>query len=105
VLRRVGGRILDDLNFYKARLDEFWEIFGQDRLIYGSDWPNSDHWGTYRQVLNVVREYFSSRGKAVAEKFFWQNSVAAYRWVKREPSQPSGFSDLRSALAPSQLWN
>jgi predicted TIM-barrel fold metal-dependent hydrolase len=88
VLRRVDGHVPDDLNFNRPRLDKFWEIFGQDRLIYGSDWPNSDHWGTYSQVLNVVRSYFSSKGKAVAEKFFWKNSVAAYHWVKREPSQP-----------------
>lgn len=88
VLRRVGGRVPVDLNFYKPRLDELWEIFGQDRLIFGSDWPNSDHWGAYPQVLNVVREYFTSKGKAAAEKFFWKNSVAAYRWVKRQPNQP-----------------
>ena len=43
VLRRVGGRVPDDLNFYRARLDEIWDIFGQDRLIYGSNWPVSDH--------------------------------------------------------------
>jgi predicted TIM-barrel fold metal-dependent hydrolase len=88
VLRRVGGRVPVDLSFYKPRLDELWEIFGQDRLIFGSDWPNSDHWGAYPQVLNVVREYFTGKGKAVAEKFFWKNSVAAYRWVKRQPNQP-----------------
>ena len=88
VLRWVGGRVPDDLNFYRPRLDELWEVFGQDRLIFGSDWPNSDHLGTYPQVLNVVRSYFTSKGKAVAEKFFWKNSVAAYHWVKREPSQP-----------------
>jgi predicted TIM-barrel fold metal-dependent hydrolase len=88
VLRRVGGQVPDDLNFYRPRLDEFWEIFGQDRLIFGSDWPNSDRWGTYPQVLNIVRSYFASKGKAVAEKFFWKNSIAAYRWVKRQPSQP-----------------
>ncbi|HXX24694.1 MAG TPA: amidohydrolase family protein [Terriglobia bacterium] len=92
VLRRVGGRVPTDLNFYKPRLDEIWEIFGEDRLLFGSDWPNSDLWGTYPQVLSVVREYFSGKGEAVAEKFFWKNSVAAYRWVKRQPSQPSAVS-------------
>ena len=83
VLRRVGGRVPTDLDFYRPRLDEIWEIFGQDRLLYGSDWPNSDQWGTYAQVLSIVREYFRAKGQAVAEKFFWKNSVAAYRWVKR----------------------
>jgi len=83
VLRRIGGRVPTDLDFYRPRLDEIWEIFGQDRLLYGSDWPNSDQWGTYAQVLSIVREYFRAKGQAVAEKFFWKNSVAAYRWVKR----------------------
>ena len=88
VLLLVGGRVPDDFNFYRPRLDELWEIFGQDRLIYGSDWPNSDHWGPYQQVLGVVRDYFMNKGAAVAEKFFWRNSAAAYRWVKRETNQP-----------------
>lgn len=88
VLRRVGGRVPDDPNFYRPRLDELWDLFGPDRLLYGSDWPNSDQWGPYPLVLSVVREYFTSKGPAVAEKFFWKNSVAAYRWVKRDPTQP-----------------
>ena len=88
VLRRVAGQVPSDLNFYRSRLDELWNMFGQDKLIYGSDWPNSDHWGTYPQVLNVVREYFSGKGPVALEKFFWKNSVAAYRWAKRDAGQP-----------------
>jgi predicted TIM-barrel fold metal-dependent hydrolase len=56
--------------------------------LYGSDWPNSDKWGTYPQVLSIVRDYFTSKGGAVAEKFFWKNSVNAYRWVRRDSTQP-----------------
>jgi len=89
VLRRVWGGVPTDLEFYKPRLDEMWETFGQDRLLYGSDWPNSDKWGTYPQVLSIVRDHFTSKGRTAAEKFFWKNSVAAYRWVKRQPNQPS----------------
>ena len=88
VLRRVDGRVPEDLNFYRPRLDELWDIFGADRLIYGSDWPNSDQWATYPQVLKVVREYFTAKGPEVAEKYFWRNSIPAYRWVKRDASQP-----------------
>jgi len=88
VLRRVDGRVPSDLNFYRPRLDELFEIFGEDRLIYGSDWPNSDTWAPYPQVLKVVREYFTAKGPAVAEKFFWKNSIAAYRWKKRDAGQP-----------------
>ena len=88
VLRRVNGRVPTDLNFYRSRLDELCGVFGEDRVLYGSDWPNSDQWADYPHVLRVVREYFAAKGKTAAEKYFWKNSVAAYRWVKREASQP-----------------
>ena len=88
VLRRVDGQVPHDLDFYRPRLDELWDIFGPERLIYGSDWPNSDHWGTYAQVLSVVREYFTAKGQAAAEQYFWKNSIAAYRWMRRDASQP-----------------
>ncbi len=83
VLRRVDGRVPEDLKFYKPRLDELFGIFGENRVIYGSDWPNSDTWGPYPLVLKIVREYFTAKGPAVAEKFFWKNSVAAYRHAGR----------------------
>ncbi|MGH9449964.1 MAG: amidohydrolase family protein [Terriglobia bacterium] len=83
VLRRVDGQVRCDVDFYRDRLDQLWAIFGEDRLIYGSDWPNSDQWGSYSRVVSVVREYFAGKGAAAAEKFFWKNSIAAYRWVNR----------------------
>jgi L-fuconolactonase len=84
----VDGRVPEDLNFYRPRLDHLWDTFGPDRLIYGSDWPNSDLWGPYNQVFGIVREYFTAKGPAAADKYFWKNSVAAYRWKKRDKSQP-----------------
>ncbi len=89
VLQRINGQIPLDVGAYRARLDQLWGIFGQDRLLYGSDWPNSDPWGTYAQVLNVVRQYFADKGRSAAEKFFWRNSVAAYRWIRRSEKQPA----------------
>lgn len=92
VLRRVDGRVPLDVTFYRDRLDELCGLFGEDRLLYGSDWPNSDQWAPYEQVLRVVREYFTAKGPAAAEKYFWRNSTAAYRWRAREPGQPVGKS-------------
>jgi len=88
VLRRVNGKVPTDLNFYRSRLDELFGVFGENRVLYGSDWPNSDQWGEYPQVLSIVRDYFNAKGPAIAEKYFWKNSVAAYKWVKRAPGQP-----------------
>jgi L-fuconolactonase len=89
VLRRVGGKVPDTLSFYRDRLDELWEIFGPDRLMFGSDWPHSDRWGPYPQLLEIVRGYFLGKGRTALEKFFWKNSIAAYLWTKRAKNQPS----------------
>jgi L-fuconolactonase len=88
LLRRVDGRVPRDLNFYRPMLDELCSFFGENQVMYGSDWPNSDLMGPYEELLNVVRQYFTAKGPAIAEKFFWRNSVAAYRWLKRDANQP-----------------
>jgi L-fucono-1,5-lactonase len=89
VLHPVGGQVRHDLDFYRSRLDEIWDFFGSDRLLYGSDWPNSDHAAPLWQELKVVRDYVHNKCASVAEKFFWKNSIAAYRWVKRAANQPA----------------
>jgi len=58
-------------------------------LLYGSDWPNSDPIAPYAVVLGLVREYFGAKGRVAAEKYFYRNSLAAYRWKKRRANQPS----------------
>ena len=88
ILRRVDGKVIEDPAFYRARLDELYGIFGEDRVLFGSDWPNSDQWAPYAKVLAMAREYFSGKSRAAQEKYFWKNSVAAYHWIKRESGQP-----------------
>jgi predicted TIM-barrel fold metal-dependent hydrolase len=89
VFRRVDGQVPRDLSVYRGTLDEIFGIFGEDRVLFGSDWPNSDNWRPYEDVLSLVQEYFAGKGGAAAEKYFWKNSVKAYRWVKRDATQPS----------------
>ena len=89
VAQRVNGQVRTDPAFYKPRLDLLCDVFGEDRVVYGSDWPNSTgNWVPYRTMLVIVQDYFQTKGRAAAEKYFWKNSVAAYRWVKRDPGQP-----------------
>ncbi|HEY3837461.1 MAG TPA: amidohydrolase family protein, partial [Bryobacteraceae bacterium] len=88
VLRRVGGRVPEDLGFYRGTLDELWGIFGDDRVLFGSDWPNSDSTAEYPDVFRIVHEYVSTKPRAVQEKYFWRNSRTAYHWIKRDASQP-----------------
>jgi predicted TIM-barrel fold metal-dependent hydrolase len=88
VLRRVDDKIPVDVEFYRPRLDEVLDVFGIDRVLYGSDWPNGDQWLPVPAGFKIVQEYFLGKGQAAAEKYFWRNSVKAYKWVKRTASQP-----------------
>ena len=88
VLRRVDDKIPVDLEFYRPRLDEILDVFGIDRVLYGSDWPNGDQWLPVPVGFKIVQEYFLGKGQAAAEKYFWRNSIKAYKWIKRTASQP-----------------
>ncbi|MGA7709524.1 MAG: amidohydrolase family protein [Acidobacteriaceae bacterium] len=85
---RVDGAVPKDTAFYKPGLDAIWDVFGEDHILYGSDWPNSDHLATYPETFKIVRDYVAPKGHAVCEKFFWKNSIAAYKWHRRSPDQP-----------------
>src|ERR1700722_19814763 len=76
-------------SFNHDRLEELWNVFGEDHVLYASDWPNSDHHATYEETFSIVRNYVAAKGPVAEEKFFWKNSVAAYRWHRREPDQPA----------------
>ena len=83
VLDFIGGEVSYDLQDYRSIIDEIADAFGQDRVLYGSDWPNSEGWGTYAQVFRIVQQYFSDKGVSAQEKYFRLNSKAAYRWIER----------------------
>jgi predicted TIM-barrel fold metal-dependent hydrolase len=74
--------------FNQETLGALWDVFGEDHVLYASDWPNSDHHATYAESISIVRDFVQAKGRNDEEKFFWKNSVAAYRWYRREADQP-----------------
>jgi predicted TIM-barrel fold metal-dependent hydrolase len=88
LMRVEDGKPSTDPALYKPLLDRFFETFGEDRLIFGSDWPNGPAVDNLPAIVQIVRDYFYAKGPAVAEKYFWKNSLAAYKWLRRDPSQP-----------------
>jgi predicted TIM-barrel fold metal-dependent hydrolase len=77
------------LNAVKAHLDVLMDCFGEDRVVFGTNWPET--WGTATpaQIVTLARAYFATRGRAAAEKYFWKNSLKFYKWKKRAKNQPS----------------
>ncbi len=86
-----------DPGYYAPTIDVLWDAFGEDRLIYGSNWPVSERFASYATVQQIVNAYFSEKearlqtaatgaaGTSVTAKFFWQNAKAAYRLSERTP--------------------
>jgi len=66
-----------------ARLFPFVEhaanCFGEDRLIFGSDWPVCLLAGSYGEIKNALEACLAKLGPQVREKEFGVNAKAAYR--------------------------
>ena len=89
VVHKFDDRVSPDLYRYKDWLDELWSIFGEDRVMFGSDWPQSEglEFNSYPNVIGVARAYVATKGAAAMDKVFWKNSSKPYRWVQRGPGQ------------------
>jgi L-fuconolactonase len=85
----ANGKLVTDAQFYKGPLDALWDIFGEDHTIFGSDWPNSDHVAPYADTLAIVRGYVSGKSATAREKYYWKNSISAYKWRRRSADQPA----------------
>lgn len=78
------GKAPSDTAYYQPVLDHLWDRFGQDRLMFGSDWPVSEKGSGYDVIMKVAGEFGSSKGGEFAEKFFWKNSKSIYQWQERK---------------------
>ena len=83
VVRRVDGKVIEDAAAYRPALDVLWDLFGADRVVFGSNWPVSNRVAPYASLHKIVADYFGAKGQTAAEKYFWKNSLAAYSWVAR----------------------
>lgn len=78
VPRKVNGRVIEEPAHYRAPLDKLWELFGADRLMYGSNWPVSNLIAPYEVAFHIVKNYFASKGDEASDKYFWRNAAKAY---------------------------
>jgi L-fuconolactonase len=86
--RAENEKATERLGFYRPTLDALWEIFGEDRLFYASNWPVCEHVGDFIvNGLRILRPFFAEKGEEAYTKFFWKNSKKVYKWIARLPSQ------------------
>jgi L-fuconolactonase len=63
---------------FKIYIDTVVDLFGTNRIMYGSDWPVCTLSATYQQQYNIVQEYFATFSKAEQDSFFGLNATQFY---------------------------
>ncbi|HET6882676.1 MAG TPA: amidohydrolase family protein [Pirellulales bacterium] len=76
--RKTNGEAPADVAFYRPVLDAVWRLFGEDRLIYGSNWPVSARAAPYATIYQIAHDYFSEKGDTALQKFLRRNALTAY---------------------------
>lgn len=73
----------DEVDFYRPYIDVVWDAFGDDRVIYGSNWPALDRAADYQTLQKIVMDYAAEKGDEVTRKFLPLNAKRAYKWIER----------------------
>jgi L-fuconolactonase len=60
-------------------LDTIAEAFGEDRLLFGSDWPVCGLAATYGQVIGVLEAYLKAHSLPLQQKIWHDNAQRFYR--------------------------
>ncbi len=72
------GTAPKDMAYYQPTIDVVWKAFGEDRLMFGSNWPVADLFATYATVFGLVDQYLKDKPEAARAKVWGQNAVKWY---------------------------
>ena len=88
IFERSGTQpVPKERSFYAPVLKTVFKAFGEDRIVYGSNWPVTDRGGSYSEQFGIIRSSLISEfmkredGKnrvSLANKFFHENAVKFY---------------------------
>jgi predicted TIM-barrel fold metal-dependent hydrolase len=81
-------QVVDEYMPLRDRLEFIFGVFGEDRVIFGTDYPNSYGVATLSEEVAVMKKFFATKTRAQAEKYFWRNAARVYKYIKRAPNQP-----------------
>ena len=87
--RLDNTQVVSDYTRLHDRLEYLYGMFGEDRVMFGTDYPNSYGVATISEEVGLMKKFFSTKTRAQAEKYFWRNAARIYKYVKRANNQPS----------------
>jgi hypothetical protein len=77
-------------------LEAVWQTFGEDRLVFGSNWPVSNFSGDYDRQVAILEAFLVRKGVAAHNKVVNENAIMLYHLLARpRPSSSKPFSSTR----------
>jgi L-fuconolactonase len=67
-----------DLEHYREILDHCYNSFGEDRIIFGTNWGVCTHWGSVDDVVRIVEEFLRPKGADILRKAMRDNAIRVY---------------------------
>ena len=64
--------------YYDALIDPVVDAFGTNRVLFGSNWPLSDMFGSYEDMIRMLEDYCKRHPNLSPEKLFYENAAKAY---------------------------
>jgi predicted TIM-barrel fold metal-dependent hydrolase len=70
---------------YAPVLQAAWQAFGEDRCLFGSDWPLLEMKGEYATAVRATEAFFAAKSPDAIDKVMRRNAVRVYK-LKGEES-------------------
>jgi L-fuconolactonase len=70
-----------DMAPYKPIFDTLWSAFGENRIIWGSNWPVAKLAGTLAEEVKIAEDYLATKTPAQRDKVMFSNAILFYRRV------------------------
>ncbi|HXI56340.1 MAG TPA: amidohydrolase family protein [Polyangia bacterium] len=70
-----------DAASYTKIFDALWTTFGEDRIIWGSNWPVAKLAGSLEEEVKIAEDYLATKTPAQRDKVMFKNAILFYRRV------------------------
>lgn len=73
-----AGQQAMNATYYQPYIDTLIQYFGSERIIWGSNWPVLNCWGSYQQWLTTCQECIARYGTKDNHNIFYHNAISFY---------------------------
>jgi len=67
-----------NLDFYRPFIDQVVDIFGPNRVLFGSNWTLSEMGGSYADLVQIYDEYLEEKEGITPQQFYSDNGINAF---------------------------